>query len=180
MMKLRKLIAGLFWIIDAVLLIGLCAVGAVCALRKPVMRAETPAVKIDVALPELPTIEPEDPDEDEKIFAAIMAKCQVVEDCQIVGYAPELIEGWDPSYRNEFGLYLTASGTWVAPGFCVATDPDVIPTGATVIIEGRVYVAADRGVRGKVIDVMMTPEEALVYGCHTANVYWCLEGDANE
>lgn len=119
----------------------------------------------------------EDPEEGAKIYAAILDKCQVVKDCYIVGYAPELVEGWRPENRNENGLYMTASGMWAMPGYCVATDPEIIPTGATVIIEGRVYVAADRGVKGKVIDVMVTPEEALEFGCRTADVYWCMEGE---
>ena len=117
-------------------------------------------------------------DLDAIVLEAMLARCECVENCWIVGYAPELVEGWKEEYRNERGLYLTASGAWCAPGFTVATDPEVIPTGATVIIEGRIYTAADRGVKGKVIDVMVTPEEALVYGARKADVYWMMgEGE---
>lgn len=117
-------------------------------------------------------------DVDKLVMDALLARCQKVEDCWVVGYAPELVDGWREEYRNERGLYLTASGAWCAPGYTVATDPEVIPTGATVIIEGRIYTAADRGVKGKVIDVMVTPEEALVYGARIADVYWFMgEGE---
>lgn len=120
----------------------------------------------------------EEIDVDKLVMDALLARCEKVEDCWIVGYAPELVEGWKEEYRNERGLYLTASGAWCAPGYTVATDPEVIPTGATVIIEGRIYTAADRGVKGKVIDVMVTPEEAMVYGARIADVYWMMgEGE---
>ncbi len=116
----------------------------------------------------------EEIDVDKLVMDALLARCHKVEDCWIVGYAPELVEGWKEEYRDARGLYLTASGAWCAPGYTVATDPAVIPTGATVIIEGRIYTAADRGVKGKVIDVMVTPEEALVYGARIADVYWMM------
>lgn len=123
----------------------------------------------------------EEIDVDKLVMDALLARCEKVEDCWIVGYAPELVDGWREEYRNERGLYLTASGAWCAPGYTVATDPEVIPTGATVIIEGRIYTAADRGVNGKVIDVMVTPEEALVYGARIADVYWMMgEGKEEE
>ena len=121
-------------------------------------------------------IEEDAPDESEKILAALLEKCHTVEDCVIVGYSPELVAGWRPEWKNDCGMYLTASGMWVAPGYAVATDPEIIPTGATVIISGRVYVAADRGVKGKIIDVMVPVDEALTYGVRTETVYWCLEG----
>lgn len=118
----------------------------------------------------------EDPDEPQRSLEAIMAKCQCVPDCYIVGYAPELVEGWRPEYKSDTGLYLTSSGMWAGLYHTVATDPEIIPTGATVIIDGDIYIAADTGVRGKVIDVMVDVETALTYGCHKADVWWCLEG----
>lgn len=162
----------------------LCIVGTI-ALHSKVKETQDPAPAIQeddisAALSEVykhvqePMPPEEDPGEPQKSLEAIKAKCQMVEDCYIVGYAPELVEGWRSEWKNENGLYLTASGMWGAPGYTVATDPDVIPTGATVIIGDQVYIAADRGVNGKVIDIMMSPGEALVYGCHRADVYWCM------
>lgn len=197
--RLDQLCAAMF-VLAAVLIVILCVVGCVsAAVRRQTekarrdrdavltatadMMAELPERFVDANEMVRNAWEPvraepeEDPDEGAKIYAALLDKCQVVPDCYIVGYAPELVAGWRDEYRNENGLYMTASGNWAMPGYTVATDPAVIPTGATVVIEGRVYVAADRGVTGKVIDVMLSPEEALTYGCHRADVYWCLEGE---
>lgn len=123
----------------------------------------------------------EEIDVDKLVMDALLARCEKVEDCWIVGYAPELVDGWREEYRNERGLYLTASGAWCAPGFTVATDPAVIPTGATVIIGERTYIAADRGVVGNVVDIMMSPEEAMVFGAWQTDVYWTMgEGEKEE
>lgn len=123
----------------------------------------------------------EEIDVDKLVMDALLARCHKVEDCWIVGYAPELVDGWREEYRNERGLYLTASGAWCAPGFTVATDPAVIPTGATVIIGERTYIAADRGVVGNVVDIMMSPEEAMVFGAWQTDVYWTMgEGEKEE
>lgn len=178
-----------------ILLIILCLVGAVVGIARHGGQTapEEPATltgETAVVLPDMQTIngdgqgrpplrqDEEDPDETQKSLQAILDKCQVVEDGYIVAYAPELVAGWRPEYRNGSGMYMTASGCWAAPGCTVATDPAVIPTGATVIIDGQLYVAADRGVSGKVVDVMVTPAEALTYGCRRADVYWCMEGEA--
>lgn len=140
--------------------------------------AKNAAEGVKTAFMEVEKKAAEEIDVDKLVMDALLERCQKVEDCWIVGYAPELVEGWREEYRNERGLYLTASGAWCAPGYTVATDPEVIPTGATVIIEGRIYTAADRGVKGKVIDVMVTPEEAMVYGARKADVYWMMgEGE---
>lgn len=58
------------------------------------------------------------------------------------------------------GKVLTASGLWVDIGEAVAVDPDIIPLGSTVTIGGRDYIAADTGVKGYVVDVLMSHEEA--------------------
>ena len=77
--------------------------------------------------------------------------------------------------QDEFGRVLTASGQWVYPGSCVATDPDVIPTGSTVIIGDKTYIALDVGVIGKHVDILMTHEEAAVAGVRRETVWWCDE-----
>lgn len=193
----RERIVKALWAVDAVVLVLLCVLGVLgyAATQNAATAPETASMEVEkeaeaprliITVTEIrpaqaedstQDVPDEDPDEDAKILAAILEKCQVVENCYIVGYAPELIEGWRPEWRSETGMYLTASGMWCAPGTCVATDPDVIPTGSTVIIDGQVYVAADRGVTGRVVDVMVTPEEAMAYGCRRADVYWCMEGD---
>lgn len=66
---------------------------------------------------------------------------------------------------------LTATGLPVAPGM-VAVDPEVIPLGSTVVIDGVSYLAADTGVSGKHIDIAVkTHEEAEKYGVSSAEVW---------
>lgn len=73
---------------------------------------------------------------------------------------------------------LTATGIPVTPGV-VAVDPEVIPLGSTVIIDGQAYLAADTGeaVRGNHVDIAVeTHQEALELGTKTAEV-WVVQHD---
>lgn len=117
----------------------------------------------------------ESPDESERILEAIKAKSNVLEDCIITGYCADCVEKYAHMNQDEFGRVLTASGQWVYPGSCVATDPDVIPTGSTVIIGDKTYIALDVGVIGKHVDILMTHEEAAVAGVRRETVWWCEE-----
>lgn len=68
---------------------------------------------------------------------------------------------------------LTATGIPVSPGVA-AVDPDVIPFGSTVIIDGQRYLAADTGaaVNGLHVDIAVpTHEEAEAFGVQTAAVW---------
>ena len=73
---------------------------------------------------------------------------------------------------NEAGQVLTASGRWVNIGEAVAVDPDIIPLGSTVTIGGKTYVAADTGVYGYTVDVLMSHEEAHRAGVSRELVRW--------
>jgi 3D (Asp-Asp-Asp) domain-containing protein len=117
----------------------------------------------------------EDSDESERILEAVKAKSNVLEDCIITGYCADCVEKYAHMNQDEFGRVLTASGQWVYPGACVATDPDVIPTGSTVIIGDKTYIALDVGVIGKHVDILMTHEEAAVAGARRETVWWCEE-----
>lgn len=57
-------------------------------------------------------------------------------------------------------------------GEAVAVDPDIIPLGSTVTIGGKEYIAADTGVYGYTVDVLMTHEEAAQAGVAKAMVQW--------
>lgn len=127
------------------------------------------------AIAEHDTIVEEAPDESERILEAIKAKSNVLEDCIITGYCADCVEKYAHMNQDEHGRVLTASGQWVYPGMCVATDPSVIPTGSTVIIGDRAYVALDVGVKGKHVDILMTHEEAAVAGVRRETVWWCEE-----
>ena len=98
---------------------------------------------------------------------------QYIGECTITHYCCEAYE-----HICGDGDGLTATGIPVAPGM-VAVDPDVIPLGSTVIIDGQAYLAADTGeaVRGNHVDIAVeSHQEALDLGTRTAEV-WVVEDD---
>lgn len=67
----------------------------------------------------------------------------------------------------------TASGAEMTVGRTIAVDPEVIPLGSTVYINGFAYVAEDTGsaIKGNRIDVLLpSHDEALDFGVQYANV----------
>ena len=96
-----------------------------------------------------------------------------VGECKISAYCCEAYE-----HICGDGDGLTAMGIPVTPGV-VAVDPEVIPLGSTVIIDGQAYLVADTGgaVRGNHVDIAVaTHQEALELGTRTAEV-WVVEDD---
>lgn len=91
--------------------------------------------------------------------------------CDITGYCA-CCTPYADSNRNEAGQVLTASGLWVRIGEAVAVDPDVIPLGSTVTLGGKQYIAADTGVYGYTVDVLMNHEDAAQAGVVKAMVKW--------
>ena len=88
-------------------------------------------------------------------------------ECTITAYCPcaECCGRWADG--------LTASGLPAGPEI-VAVDPDVIPLGSTVIIDGQKYLAADTGsgVTGNHIDICLAShEETVEHGVRTAEVW---------
>lgn len=68
---------------------------------------------------------------------------------------------------------ITASGVPAEMGRTVAVDPDVIPLGSEVLLNGVAYVAEDTGVHGHVIDVYIDRhEQAAAMGTYRANICW--------
>lgn len=93
---------------------------------------------------------------------------EYIGDCTITYYCCEPYE-----HICGTGTGLTATGIPVAPGM-VAVDPDVIPLGSTVIIDGQAYLAADTGgaVGGNHVDICVaTHQEAEDLGVTTAEVW---------
>lgn len=69
---------------------------------------------------------------------------------------------------------ITASGTQATAGRTIAADPDVLPMGSVVIIDGHTYTVEDVGgaIKGKRIDIFMdSHEEALKAGVRTTEVF---------
>lgn len=68
---------------------------------------------------------------------------------------------------------ITATGVKATSNRTVAVDPNVIPLGSEIIIDGICYTAEDVGsaVKGNVIDIFFdTHEEALQFGVQYKNV----------
>ena len=118
-------------------------------------------------------------DEEEQERSAQAAAYEAIEgyeyigECTITYYCCEAYE-----HICGTGTGLTATGIPVAPGM-VAVDPDVIPLGSTVIIDGQEYLAADTGgaIKGNHVDIAVpTHQEALELGTKTAEV-WVVQYD---
>lgn len=82
--------------------------------------------------------------------------------CDITGYCACCTPYAHMNQRD--GKVLTASGLWVNIGDAVAVDPDIIPLGSTVTLGGKEYIAADTGVYGYTVDVLMSHEDAAQAG----------------
>lgn len=75
-------------------------------------------------------------------------------------------------YGNE--IVYTASGAIAEAGKTIAVDPEVIPLGSTVYIDGKEYVAEDVGgaIKGNRIDIYSSShDEALNLGVKYSSVY---------
>lgn len=74
-------------------------------------------------------------------------------ECRLTAYCPceECCGRWADG--------LTAAGLPAGPGI-VAVDPEVIPLGSTVVIDGQKYLAADTGVTGNHVDICVADHQA--------------------
>jgi 3D (Asp-Asp-Asp) domain-containing protein len=71
-------------------------------------------------------------------------------------------------------IVYTSTGEVAVAGQTIAVDPEVIPYGTEVVIDGQAYVAQDTGgaIKGNRIDVYCNShEEALERGVFTTDVY---------
>lgn len=69
---------------------------------------------------------------------------------------------------------LTKSGTTPQEGRTIAVDPNVIPLGTEVLIDGKVYIAEDTGsaIKGNKIDIYLdSHQDAQNYGIQQHEVY---------
>lgn len=108
--------------------------------------------------------------EQEAAYASISGY-QYIGECTITSYCPCSI------CCGQWADGLTATGIPATPGV-VAVDPQVIPLGSTVVINGQEYLAADTGsgVDGMRIDICTSSHEvATAFGVQTADV-WVMEG----
>lgn len=79
---------------------------------------------------------------------------------------------------------ITASGAPVQPGVTVAADPDILPLGSAVYIEGiglRYVQDTGAAIKGRTLDVAVdTHENALTWAGYGMHKVWLLEGDDSE
>lgn len=119
---------------------------------------------------------PEVEDEPERTADPVITEAPVGEEpenmivCDITGYCACCTPYAHMNQRG--GKVLTASGLWVDIGEAVAVDPDIIPLGSTVTLGGKTYIAADTGVYGYTVDVLMSHEDAAQAGVVKALVKW--------
>lgn len=93
---------------------------------------------------------------------------QYIGECTVTTYCPceECCGRWADG--------MTATGLPAGPGI-VAVDPEVIPLGSTVIIDGQRYLAADTGVTGRHVDICLADHSSTVEaGVRSAKV-WVVE-----
>ena len=90
---------------------------------------------------------------------------QYVGECTVTAYCP------CAACCGQWADGLTATGLPAMPGI-VAVDPEVIPLGSTVVIDGQKYLASDTGVTGLHVDVCAAShQEAEGFGVQTAEVW---------
>lgn len=76
---------------------------------------------------------------------------------------------------------ITKTGTHVVAGKTIAVDPNVIPLGSQVIINGHTYIAEDVGgkINGHHIDIYMnTVSECMSFGKRYSDAVWLEEYEA--
>lgn len=97
----------------------------------------------------------------------------------LTAYCPcvECCGEWSESHPSRIGtgyIQRTASGTIPKEGRTIGVDPDVIPFGSTIVINGHEYVAEDTsgGISETSIDVFFdTHDAALNFGVQKAEVF---------
>lgn len=155
----RKRVKRILWAVTALvwaLLIG-CVIWCISA-SMGADEPETPPVTVETEEPEIIPA------------ACLMTALPRMGEFDITGYCACCTPY--AHLNQQDGLVLTASGEWVEVGTCVAVDTDIIPLGSTVTVDGVEYKALDTGVNGFVVDILMSHEEAAVYGVRRAVVTW--------
>lgn len=133
----------------------------------PEVKEEQEIIQLDVAEPE----EPQKPKMKSLGEFVLTAYCSCEKCCGKWALNRPLDE-------NGEQIVYGASGARLIEGISVAVDPDVIPYGTELYINGNLYIAHDCGgaIKGNRIDVYFaTHEEAWNFGKQTAEVF-ILEG----
>lgn len=97
-----------------------------------------------------------------------------IQRCKLSAYCKENY----PHICNDGNSKVTATNTVPTVGRTVAVDPNVIPYGSEVIINGHTYIAEDCGgaIKGNRIDILFeTHQEALNFGIQYADVCYVIK-----
>ena len=108
------------------------------------------------------------------IFTTITETTTQAPQPQTINLGEFRISHYCPCVACNGGYTNTALGTTITPYHTVAVDPNVIPLGSQIIIDGNTYVAEDTGsaISGKKIDFCVASHsEAYNKGIRYTNVY---------
>lgn len=149
--------------IQWLLILALTVALAISVITRPSASVVEPIV-------EEPTTQVETPVESEPVCLGefrTTAYCTCVKCCGI----------WSSEHPSRVGtdcVQRTKSGTIPTAGRTVSVDPDVIPLGTAIIIDGHEYIAEDTGnaVKGNTLDIYFDSHEAAVeYGVQKKTIY---------
>lgn len=114
----------------------------------------------------------EDPQESEKIDAAL--DWHYIEDVTLTAYCSCTQCCGEYALDRPNGIVYTASGAEAQSNYTIAVDPDVIPLGAWVEIDGNLYHAEDTGAfSGSHVDIYFgNHSDTLKFGVKHENIRW--------
>ena len=156
-MKIMKTLGGIFAVIAVLAMLGFAGHDDLMEAQK---RAEMPEPEEVIEEPEIAceTVSPE-PEWTSLGEFTVTHYCPCETCCgQWAKSRPVDADGKEIVY--------TASGARAEEGVTIAVDPDVIPIGTQVRIDGHIYTAQDTGgaIRGNKVDVYMESHEAACKG----------------
>lgn len=169
--RTRIRIIKIQWLIILSLIVALI-IAVATRPSASVVQPELSAASTEAPATTLPIVEVSAPVETEPELIKLgefktTAYCTCVKCCGI----------WSQEHPSRVGtdyVQRTKSGTIPTEGRTVAVDPDVIPFGTVLIIDGHEYIAEDSGaaVKGNVVDIYFASHEAAVnYGVQTKTIY---------
>lgn len=148
------------------------AIHACCIEPMKPMETLPPMTPIAPMVEEAVAKEAAEQSEETKITDHPVGVCEITAYCTCVKCCGIWSED-RPSRQGTDYVQKTATGTRPTAGRTVAVDPNVIPLGSVVMINGVGYIAEDTGnaVKGKVVDIYFdSHQDAVEFGRQTATV----------